>query len=813
VSDAAAAYLRRRRAAVMAHATATGIDWADVAPGASPSQRLLTLHFIPATPANQGKLGVLSGVSAADLRFTVGGEPAGTSLQATAVAAVTAAADPLLQITLSLVGSGPLAAGGTPVAGIELTGVSSLDPFFARASFSLDPSPRDADCLAVCPPPPAPVPDAPIDYQARDWASFRRLMLDRLTLLLPGWSEENPADLWVTLVELLADAADQVSYFQDAVATEAYLGTARLRVSVRRHARLAGYRMHEGAGARVWVQLQTASATGVTVPLSPPTAVLSRVAGAPLLLAPGSPELEQALAASPVVFETLHGATLYAAHGSIPLYDWGAPEYGLAAGATAATLRGRFPNLQPGDVLALAEAKGPATGLAADADPRHRQAVRLTTVTLGQDLLAAGGPQDVTEVQWHADDALKGALCISTVLSTGPMTAGGVALGNLVLAGQGRTVPAEDLGPVPPAGRPFQPTLALPDLTFQRPYDHTAALAGSAAAVLTAGSADALPAVTLAGPQGTWRPVYDLLSSAPTDAVFVVEMDDDRRAHLRFGDGVLGLAPVPGQALAATYRVGNSSAGNIGPDSLVHVVSSAPLLGASNPLPGQGGTDPELLDVVRLAAPQVFHETDANGTTADLARLAETFPDVARAAATLRWTGSWHTLFLGVERASGSPIDATFQAALARFVESDRIAGWELEIGALRYVGLDIAITVTLEPGASRGQVEAGLESAFGNRDLPDGRRGFFHPASFTFGQPVYLSRVIAAALAVPGVAAVDLDDTPPKPNRFRRYGEPPRGELARGEISIGGLEIARLDSDPAAPQRGRIRFFLEGGR
>jgi len=511
--------------------------------------------------------------------------------------------------------------------------------------------------------------------------------------------------------------------------------------------------------------------------------------------------------------QTLHDATVYAAHGSIPLYDWGAPEYGLAAGATAATLRGRFPNLRPGDVLALAEAKGPATGLAADADPRHRQAVRLTTVILGQDLLATGGPQDVTEIQWHADDALKGALCISTALSTGPVTDASVALGNLVLADQGRTVPAEALPPVPPAGQPFRPTLALPDLTFRRPYDHTAALAGPAAAALASSTGEALPAVTLAGPQGPWTPVYDLLSSRPTDAAFVVEMDDDRRAHLRFGDGVLGLAPAPGQALAATYRVGNGSAGNVGPDSLVHVVSSAALVGVGNPLPGQGGAAPELLDAVRLAAPQVFHETDDNGTTADLARLAETFPDVARAAATLRWTGSWHTLFLGVERASGSPIDTGFQAALARFVESDRIAGWELEIGALRYVGLDVAMSVTLDPGASRSRVEAGLAAAFGNRDLPDGRRGFFHPANFTFGQPVYLSRVIAAALAVPGVAAVDLDDTPPRPNRFRRYGEPPRGELARGEIPIGGLEIARLDGDPAAPQRGRIRFFLEGGR
>ncbi len=57
------------------------------------------------------------------------------------------------------------------------------------------------------------------------------LMLDRLAEMLPDWNERNPADLGIALVELMAYAADHLSYYQDAVATEAYLGTARKRVS------------------------------------------------------------------------------------------------------------------------------------------------------------------------------------------------------------------------------------------------------------------------------------------------------------------------------------------------------------------------------------------------------------------------------------------------------------------------------------------------------------------------------------------------------------------------------------------------------
>src|SRR5439155_578231 len=57
--------------------------------------------------------------------------------------------------------------------------------------------------------------------------------------------------------ELLAYVGDHLSYYQDAVATEAYLDTARQRISVRRHARLMDYHMHEGCNARAWVCIET----------------------------------------------------------------------------------------------------------------------------------------------------------------------------------------------------------------------------------------------------------------------------------------------------------------------------------------------------------------------------------------------------------------------------------------------------------------------------------------------------------------------------------------------------------------------------
>ena len=115
-----------------------------------------------------------------------------------------------------------------------------IDPRYACLDFSFKVDcPSDLDCKQApdCPPHVFQAPE--INYLAKDYASFRQLIFDRLALIMPDWQERHVPDLGVTLVELLAYAGDHLSYYQDAVATEAYLDTARQRISVRRHARAA----------------------------------------------------------------------------------------------------------------------------------------------------------------------------------------------------------------------------------------------------------------------------------------------------------------------------------------------------------------------------------------------------------------------------------------------------------------------------------------------------------------------------------------------------------------------------------------------
>lgn len=541
--------------------------------------------------------------------------------------------------------------------------MGGFDPLYASAQFSFKAScPSDQDCYAppICPPPQRTQP--PIDYLAKDYASFRQLILDRLAQTMPNWTETHIPDIGVMLVELLAYVGDQLSYHQDAVATEAYLGTARLRISLRRHARLVDYAMHEGCNARAWLTIAT-DAASLTID---PTNILFCTAfpGAP---APGVlqwAEFMKAPAGTCQVFEPLRQQpaqpiVLRQAHSEIQFYTWGDCACCLPAGSTAATLldawlpgattKPRALSLQVGDVLIFEEAIGPHTGNPADADPSHRQAVRLTSVVQDVDPLYdrdAGG-KPVVRITWCSEDALGFPLCISAIMPAPDCSCRegiSVARGNVLLVDNGFRQPPEDLGVVPtdttaatcatdcsPAtvvltpGR-VRPRLKQLPLTFAQPLP----TCFCASPITAQDPRQALPEVTLTGTiqtsRGTvatgWTPQPDLLESGPDDTNFVVEMDDAGYAHLRFGNGDEGKLPDAGTAFSASYRVGNGPDGNVGAETISYLVfrgitdAGATLL-PRNPMPAAGGMAREAADDVRMFAPYAFRDVLERAVTAD----------------------------------------------------------------------------------------------------------------------------------------------------------------------------------------------------
>jgi predicted phage baseplate assembly protein len=344
-------------------------------------------------------------------------------------------------------------------------------------------------------------------------------------------------------------------------------------------------------------------------------------------------------------------------------------------------------------------------------------------------------------------------------------------------------------------------------LTHAAPFDLTA----SAAAAMTWDMQTAVPEISLASQlnldSATWLPQRDLLNSSPSATEFVAEIDSDGFAYLRFGDDELGRRPDSGTQFTATYRVGNGAAGNVGAESIAHIVTNLTAISlVRNPLPAQGGVEPETIEDVRQRAPAAFRMQERAVTEADYAEVTERDPRVQRAAATFRWTGSWHTVFLTVDRFGDLPVDDAFKTSIRQSVERYRMAGYDLEVDAPQFVSLEIEMHVCVQPDYFRTDVEAALLQIFSNQILPDGTRGIFHPDNFTFGQTVYLSPLYAAAQAVDGVASVQIVT-------FQRQDQPDPKPLQDGFLPMGRLEIARCDNDPNFAERGVFRLTVGGGK
>jgi hypothetical protein len=849
---------QQRRADVIAHPTRNGIDYIEVDPA---DHAILRVTFIkplpPANVADPSDPHDAYGLTADLTRIRITG---GTRIVGIKPVAATRQPDGTLVIAVDRAGDYSLYA-------LTLD-APEMDAVLRRVLFSFMAScPVDFDCRPVEECLPEPLEEPLLDYQAKDYASFRRLMLDLLPRLNPQFVERNPSDLGIALIELLAYTGDHLSYFQDAVANEAFLETLRQRISARRHAQLVDYRMHDGRNAWTHVQV-TVSAPG---PLPQGSKVVTRIV-APLArqVAPPGAVLDEAAITtetlerdpalvSTAVFETAHPAEFDPRNNEIFLHTWGNENCCLGPGATEAFLFTRAagsstavrPVLRKGDYLLVEEVKGPLTGIAPDADPEHRQVVWIdedpleTTDPLYSDQLIQDVSQEwqvqrwlpgqqelpLLRVRWRREDALRFPLCLSNrTPERGLIRNVSVARGNLVLADHGLTT-TESItleSPVPP-DEPFRLRLSQGPLTMQcaperLEYDPATGRPATERRHLTCDARDAQPAVALLAslPTGTqlWTPVPNLLDSPPFAEHFVAEVDDEGRAILRFGDGEYGREPAGAVAFQTVYRIGNGRAGNIGANALAHLALPGPanwIEAVRNPIAAQGGVDPETIEEVRQRAPQAFHAEQFRAVTEDdYAVAARRLPEVHSAVASFRWTGSWHTVFVGVDPRDPADLITLpngrtqlaprLERRVSSFLTRYRLAGYDLAIRAPTFVSLEIDVALCAMPGHFRGDVARAVAGALSSRVLPDGRRGFFHPDNFRFGQPVYLSQLYAAIERVEGVDSAEI-------TRFRRFGQADDGEIASGVLSIGPWEIARLENDPSFMEHGVLRITARGGK
>ncbi|PPD50434.1 MAG: putative baseplate assembly protein, partial [Methylobacter sp.] len=211
----------------------------------------------------------------------------------------------------------------------------------------------------------------------------------------------------------------------------------------------------------------------------------------------------------------------------------------------------------------------------------------------------------------------------------------------------------------------------------------------------------------------------------------------------------------------------------------------------------------------KLFAPQSFRNTLQRAITADdYAQIVmrDFANKVQRAAATLRWTGSWTEVLVAVDPMGSEDTNAELLRAIKHHLHRYRRIGHDVKVVQASYVALDVALTVCVLPNFLKGHVKAALLDVFSNRRRSDGSKGFFHPDNLSFGEGIYLSQLVATAQAVEGVESVSV-------SKLERYFAGPAQEIDNGVLPLGPFEVARLDNDPSFPENGKFTLDLRGGR
>jgi len=743
-----------------------------------------------------------------------------------------------------------------------------MDPLFNRLPFKFRPGCFNLDCAPTWAPATPPAPAPAIDYLARDYDSFRHVLMTAMAERVPGWAATSEADLDQVLIDLIAAQGDELADHHDRVIAERAITTARKRVSFARHGRLVDYHLHQGNQASTWVAVQVQGAS-VDLPL--------------LATDPGGNLDEWAVwngadwrDPEAVVFALPRSSgrwrrRAFAALNTLTLYTWGDTVTALAAGSTTAditfagssseadaTLLEDLLNHAAGlqstagddidtrvDQLLIEETLNPATGAPNGRNVARRQLLRLRPV--GE---RAQRQQDIVtgswfvRVRWIDDDALTQNFCF--VCDCGGTLVRDLTLfhGNLVHVTQGRPRETQFLPPslaVPPLPLPAADDDRLRALDHghwlrrqrqegpQQVDDAVLCVLPASAGILAwrATPADGItpPRSTLAmqvsGFATAWSERSDLIDSRDDEEHFIVEVHENQTAQVRFGNGINGRALPANATVTAAWRSGQGVGGNVGADTLTR--ANTDVLRVWNPFDVTDGREPEPVAELQRRAPEAYRRHQLRAVTLDdYAARAETVPGVGHARARYLWSGSWRVVRVAIDPVGGGALQPALRERIASTLDAVRLIGDDVELRAAEYVPLDIRVGLCARSGYWIEDLRAELEMAFSDADLPDmawGTRGLFHPDAWTFGQPLYASQVIGRALAVTGVERVTRLS-------MRRFNPGSGGGLTVVEIDLdalpesttqrldfGDFEILIVANDPDHLERGRIGFDIQGGR
>jgi hypothetical protein len=684
---------------------------------------------------------------------------------------------------------------------IELTdgGGAPLHPFFASAEFRFTIDCDTGDCrdvsveatrLATQPP--------AVDLLTKDFDGFVRLLGDWVAVRNPDMADLSDGSFERVLLDLLAWTGDMTSYYQDRVANEAFVDTARQRYSLRQHAVLLGTQLQDGRAPTTVLAFEVEQSGFVPAGLQ----VRMRTA------ADEVPVTFTVAARTRVSAESSSGALRIAA---FP----GATDAVVSVGATSVLLWGHDVGLQAGDRLALVQGSffqvvtltGPPEQLAEPgwvADP-----------SLPFDPVA-DPPAKVTRIQWA--EPLSQALTPWAPQPTPPL----MLHGNLADAvyGTPRRAVVEPVG-TPPRGTVAIPLTARTSVVMRSQTGDSELLRALRVPEWPVvqdddGAGSTAPAVQVTVSGDTWTRVEHFHASRSYDLHFTAAADEDGAVWLQFGDGVNGREVSLQSPLSVelSYRIGDPVLGNVGLGTLVDVIppptgsqeeealSGLGGVAATNIVPATGGVGPDTIDQTREELPTSLRHGPLQRavTVEDYANVAMAVEGVGRATARAAG-GLFNTVVLLVDPEEAATLDEGLRQRVAAYVDGLRMTGREHVVLAAEYVALEVELVVCIEPGFEADVVRDRLLAEL----LPGStaRPGYFHPDRLSFGDAVRLGDLLAFVQGIPGIRSVDA-------TVFRPLGDT-SGNPVRDVIALGRTKVARLDADPDFPEHGTLGVNVVG--
>lgn len=249
-----------------------------------------------------------------------------------------------------------------------------------------------------------------------------------------------------------------------------------------------------------------------------------------------------------------------------------------------------------------------------------------------------------------------------------------------------------------------------------------------------------------------WQEVPDLLASKPADRHFVTRIDTEGHAIIGFGDGATGARlPTGTSNVTASYRKGLGLAGRVRAGQLNQPMTRPLGLSAVlNPLPAEGGADPESMAAIRQSVALTVRTLGRTVSLLDYADEAAAFAGIAKAEAVAVTDRFGDAVAVTVALDGGAPLPepSAMRSALGASLASlgDPYARHLLldHRRVLFCLGLLVKPDPDTDAASVLAAVESGLRAGFGF----DARR---------FTQPVVASEILASVHAISGVLAAHI--------------------------------------------------------